>query len=453
MKKLIFSAFMILIGASVTEARHGAGNGGGGFVCPNSVDNELLDLWEAKNLLKLNIVRSEAAVDEQVASLLSRLKRIDNILGELTEKELTRLPWVDIEPEVEISFPKDANSAFQKPGCRPIGFALYVDETNTLHKDALKIASLPLTDQAALILHEALYKAVRRASETTLSFREVAQDSRFTRWVVGHLVANDLIPQLAGLPEDRYVVCGEDWLWLENNKVYVQRVRGEATKRIGWDHQVGRVLSYIEDKEFVRRFSLIGTLPTDAYTLGYPYDFALESEKSKFPMAPQNGLTMNYSIEVIQTINAHRLEIKKLDAHYIGVCTIAKNPPLPVAIRPKYLASTFKVFTKPQEFGREDSHTITLPPTPAGTMIGSVTSKIDAKAGIFSSDFWAYTIYYPGDGKKALYRTEGAGDKSVLRQRLYSPTPITTSTFQLKSHGSKVVFKLLDLEFLIPQEQ
>jgi hypothetical protein len=176
---MMLVASALVCGAVFGEASAVAGSGahgGGGFVCAVREGGEkayLLDLWEAENIplyvdagqqegRTLHIRRSDAPVEAQIREAFDKLKRIDRTLYDQV-KEAYRIirskPPRYVGPDVKILPPSDARTQFGKEGCELQGIALYDDEHEVLTR---KQIPMDPTEEAALYVHEAVYKAMRR---------------------------------------------------------------------------------------------------------------------------------------------------------------------------------------------------------------------------------------------------------------------------------------------------
>lgn len=181
----------------------GGAHGGGGYLCADKTQNELLDLWEAKAYHKLEIVRTDEPVYSQIVKALDRLREINEELWKIARNRLDMFYTEDgivqdfvlsIPDDASIPFPDDAKNAMDKKDCQPVGLAKYLDAKDTRYeigrpqKDALLIDSklvsmFPNTDQAGLFVHELVYLLDRGLNN--------APDSRSTRFIVGHLFAQN----------------------------------------------------------------------------------------------------------------------------------------------------------------------------------------------------------------------------------------------------------------------
>jgi hypothetical protein len=219
-KKFIFYTilFSILsICVSAPSYAGDSGHGGGGFLCNNPQDNELLDLWEGALPIpfgyQLHIPANYDPIETQLKRAMDRLQilhpffakavqaHLDIILNNGPNKIKFQTP-----PGYNLLFPSDTLSAGLKEGCKPVGLADYTDKKVDL-KDVLlidqsRIDQLPLRDQAALWLHEAIYKELRDTQKD--------KDSVYTRHLVALLFSDETIEGIfAKTISQKYVMLCE----------------------------------------------------------------------------------------------------------------------------------------------------------------------------------------------------------------------------------------------------
>lgn len=192
--------FMVtMIGSAWSQAGAGStvGNGGGSLVC-NTGEVFLYDLYEATipgemSEKGLNIVRSTKPVEAQIEEAFERVYGIVPSLAELFFISYVELKKVvrDIPAGYSLVVPTDVNNDFIKSGCEVKGVARYNSEKNVLFIDRVLMAKMSPTDQAALWIHEAVYKTLRKTQK--------AQDSRSTRKIVGYLFSDTPATQVPRL--------------------------------------------------------------------------------------------------------------------------------------------------------------------------------------------------------------------------------------------------------------
>ncbi len=154
------------------------GGGGKSIVCRDNSNNiisaELLDLYEGRTMYHLSIVKSSDPVDKQIDLALKVIpdnSAISAFVSVVKEK------MIFLPPNTEL---KDVNDSFDivfPSGCKAEQLAhYYSDEKILVNSDIWK--HLTETDQAALILHEAIYRVNRSLGAT---------DSRQSRHAVMNL--------------------------------------------------------------------------------------------------------------------------------------------------------------------------------------------------------------------------------------------------------------------------
>lgn len=187
---LALNLSLLLVAASAFAGAGNEGHGGGALICKDREDNQLLDLWEATipGLFRetaLDIQRGNKPVEAQIDAALARLKRSDSDFGELVlDSYKTALAHEEDKKPEDPPLPPitDALTDFVKPGCTLEPVANYYDDTEVLKFDVPLIATLPRTDIAALWVHEAVYKTLRRIHQAT--------NSLSTRRIVGLLFSS-----------------------------------------------------------------------------------------------------------------------------------------------------------------------------------------------------------------------------------------------------------------------
>lgn len=168
---------------------HGTGNGGGAWDCGPKQNVELVDLFEAaypEEIVdgSLTIKRSHVPYEVQILERLEKLRPdyplfVEKVLRTLRSIESGKV--VDAIPG-SLAPPTDVNNEIMKPGCTLVGVAIYNDQLQRLRLDRSLLKRMSQTDQAALWLHEAIYKVFREGGAT---------DSRLARYVVAAIFAEE----------------------------------------------------------------------------------------------------------------------------------------------------------------------------------------------------------------------------------------------------------------------
>ena len=161
-----------------------AGNGGGVFICQNRNDSELVDLFEAR-LSGLKIKTSADPVKTQISAALARFNPASNLYKKMIETlaKVESAKKIPVPVGFDLAWPSDAKNKYSKAGCQAKSAILFNDIDNSMDFDSVAFANLPRTQQAALIVHETVYKFMRDTVKEPDSVR--------ARKVVGHLFSSE----------------------------------------------------------------------------------------------------------------------------------------------------------------------------------------------------------------------------------------------------------------------
>lgn len=177
MKKvcLVFITSLVLpMLTHASLATEGVG-GGGGVLCetPEGTTLELLDFWEAHSLRNMRIPKVSGDPEEQALKALRRWfsenpsltmsERIE--LGEILGRIVSRIAYdadTFIPADIEFLPPSDALAKIVKRGCRLVGIATYYDVSNVIRLDRRHYLNLSDTDKAGLLVHETVYRFMRK---------------------------------------------------------------------------------------------------------------------------------------------------------------------------------------------------------------------------------------------------------------------------------------------------
>lgn len=202
--KIILITLSLLISNFAYSA--GVMNGGGGqsVVCRDSGGKiksaEMLDVFEAREIFGLTPRTYSGTLDAAVASLktdlMSTMDQPDIHLFPIIERVQKNMRLVSsavvlkpIDDAALVAVPRD---------CAIEQLAVYVDETLLLVSEEIW-NSLNVTNRAALVMHEAIYR-LERYSDVT--------DSRRARKIVGHLISGFAFePVRGGRPPRMPSVC------------------------------------------------------------------------------------------------------------------------------------------------------------------------------------------------------------------------------------------------------
>jgi hypothetical protein len=138
--------------------------GGGGFYCPHNDTAEVLDIWEGREVFGYTIPNSNEDIDVQINKAAINLNRLaPHISEEVRQLALTLKNEARALPAgVKLAFPHDALPNFEKPDCQLKGLMFFDgDQDIVLYDPLLKSKLVSKTDEAALWMHEALYKVLR----------------------------------------------------------------------------------------------------------------------------------------------------------------------------------------------------------------------------------------------------------------------------------------------------
>jgi|GEM_PF-7029738 len=151
------------------------GNGGGGLVCADGV--YLYDLFEGaipgqltENGLK--IIERPEAVEIQIDYIFSKIGRIMSADLEIHLRKTFDQVFAaqqKIPAGLSLVFPADLEAEFALPGCELRGLASYNDRRERLLIDASLYSRMTPTHQAALWIHETIYKFMRKVERTPTS--------------------------------------------------------------------------------------------------------------------------------------------------------------------------------------------------------------------------------------------------------------------------------------------
>lgn len=199
------SCFFALLVALTAHAGGESSSGGGAMVCRdaqgNIVSAQLLDLWEIQfNKNHAEVIRTEEDIETQIANTIERVKvgvgsgAAEELRAAITE---LRSQIMEVKPGIELSPPYDALNDFVQSGCKLEGVALYSDRRGQLFINPEILKALPKTDQAALLVHEAVYRAKRRSFKDTNSIP--------SRETVGWLFSTAFAP--LRIDAESYILC------------------------------------------------------------------------------------------------------------------------------------------------------------------------------------------------------------------------------------------------------
>lgn len=173
----------LLIGACfltsfLTYAGDKGGNGGGGVVCPDSV--ELYDFYEGRSPIIHNIKtwQPDARItrDEYLKLAMNRIKnQLPWIYSGVTSRldKILSIPDDQLLLPVEIPLTGDADIPFIKKGCQYQQVANWNERIGRLIINKDLFDRMSSMDQAGLLIHEALYKEARESLNRSSNSDEV----------------------------------------------------------------------------------------------------------------------------------------------------------------------------------------------------------------------------------------------------------------------------------------
>jgi hypothetical protein len=174
--------------AHANETEGGAGHGGSAMVCANSV--EMLDLFEGVNVYGLHF--SITPNRDALATARAALNKLANypIFQSLLSAELEAvLQYARVLAVDTKNIPTDdIFPIVTEVGCSLEPAAVYLDGQNIILIDQTLFNAMDVESQAALYLHEAVYKIARDHAQATNSIS--------SRKIVAYLLStsNDLSP-------------------------------------------------------------------------------------------------------------------------------------------------------------------------------------------------------------------------------------------------------------------
>lgn len=209
------SIILIIVSSQITFAEEqiiggSSGGGGKGIFCPDGAKwFDLLDLWEARTLYDRHMAYDTQPLEKQVRDGVQKLKNIlmfDRIYrkpdGTTIDPETVFMDFMTKETEefldpnskkvkrlhkVKLTVTDDSFEDVLPDGCEIVQLVIYKDSYGSpALMDADRFDKMLTTPQAALIVHEALYKFLREYGNET--------DSITTRRAVGYVFSEQFKP-------------------------------------------------------------------------------------------------------------------------------------------------------------------------------------------------------------------------------------------------------------------
>lgn len=172
------AAAAFLIAIPLAEAGNESGHGGVSIVCrtkDNSIKSvELLDTFEGNHQYNLKIGGSELPVEDQIEAAQNRLSSRTDVLTEFQNELAHVQAHIHFLKEgVGLNPTDDAFPVINKKGCKYEQLAVYTDAGQVL-VDAELFGFLSKTDQAALYVHETIFKMARaRGAKSSVEARKL----------------------------------------------------------------------------------------------------------------------------------------------------------------------------------------------------------------------------------------------------------------------------------------
>ena len=198
---------LITLWSAMASATEREGHGGRAIVCRNEAgiiqSAQLLDLWEAANLPRkdngfnpLEITRKPAPVDEQVLDARARIESVNEHAHKTISQAVDSVKSDIQVMNVQMRRIDDSNDFAYPKDCHSEQLANYTNDYGIIVNKEIWDMLEP-TDQAAFILHEAVYKTERELLKEN--------NSDHARKVVGYLFsASPLTLEVLG---DLALIC------------------------------------------------------------------------------------------------------------------------------------------------------------------------------------------------------------------------------------------------------
>ena len=172
---------------NLAHAGRDTGNGGVGIVCRNPRGNilsvEMLDIYEGRIQNSLTYAAEPTDTDVRIGMTEPKMISNPSFLREF-QNELARVRagWIFLPRGTGLEPTNDAFPVINRRGCAFEQVANYTDE-GQIYVDRELFSQMDSLNQAALYLHEAIYKLARNQVQETTSIR--------TRRIVAHLLARN----------------------------------------------------------------------------------------------------------------------------------------------------------------------------------------------------------------------------------------------------------------------
>jgi hypothetical protein len=186
MRMFILALVFIFSGTAFAEG--GASHGGTAVVCRGAdgkiTDAQLLDLFEAQNLLQLPLLDDRISTWAELREIFYRKLSAMPTYAGMIEKTLKEFSGKvrEVGPEIELELTRDVFPTISKKNCRIEQLAVYRENGEILVDTEVYYRLRPL-DRIALMIHEAVYLVDRKMRRSTNSLR--------AREIVAYLFSKD----------------------------------------------------------------------------------------------------------------------------------------------------------------------------------------------------------------------------------------------------------------------
>jgi len=184
--KFMMSTVM-LVGSFSSFAGSGGGNGGGLHYCEDATKTRMYDIYEGQKRYRLDIVETEASLDEVLNSAISKIEKINPSLAMRVFKQIAYVRNENnfvLDKDINLKVIPDANILMTDKGCSYKQLANWDEVTGKIFVDETLYVELSDFQKAALILHEAIYKVGRDTKGQ--------KDSDLTRRAVAEILSTSL---------------------------------------------------------------------------------------------------------------------------------------------------------------------------------------------------------------------------------------------------------------------
>jgi hypothetical protein len=188
---ILASFFLSLSGFASPEGDHGAGNGGGIHYCPGQKSQEMYDIYEGRVRYGLQYtVQQNATVDTYLNHALDRIRSVNYSIAKKIQETLIsiRSGKLIFNEKMVLTQIADANILLVDQGCEYKQLANWDDVSGNILVEKNLHEQMDAFNQAAFLLHEAIYKYDR--------MNTMAKSSDRTRQIVANLFSDGNLEKL-----------------------------------------------------------------------------------------------------------------------------------------------------------------------------------------------------------------------------------------------------------------